>query len=532
MSCLYGTGNGQSLYEDCMKEAERLKEAAKKAELSTIGYISVGFFGYGNGYANAYQDAANAAAAKLSECGRLLTSLQLDSKENLASFDGGAKDLMADNTKVGDGATNVVKTLPYVEAGVYAVGGAGIAATGIGGALYGAGALAGALATGGGLGMSVGAAGQAALIADEAAKNPNRMPQIDHYAVGGSALLGTALGGLFPLVAGSAAIVGTAGYGSAAVASTESLAHYLDGEYYQAVFQAANAVFGFATTPYAVSEAREAKVMAAFKRAWDAIEAPAQNPSSAPRSIGDIVDTIKRQPAHYAEQPGPSPRSAEDYSDMLPSAAGVHTRRESEFPYRYPPSMTRDISPSNPLDVKSLELDQTYLWLVDRHGKIRLALEKDPGFRATYTDTYKGKVVPTTAEEAAKAAAEAAIAKLRTTVKHGDLVPAHTDAKKLTADTKFEPWTRATYRGLSRAAGELRFTIAPDGTRCVEVNLGSSRTFANLEGVNYLNNPQYNEAALGFLGMSLRGYDEMTLWKGATAWDLIPEVGVPMKKVR
>jgi hypothetical protein len=117
------------------------------------------------------------------------------------------------------------------------------------------------------------------LIADEAAKNPNRMPQIDHYAVGGSALLGTALGGLFPLVAGSAAIVGTAGYGSAAVASAESLAHYLDGEYYQAAFQAANAVFGFATTPYAVSETREAKVMAAFERAWAQIEAPPRMPT-------------------------------------------------------------------------------------------------------------------------------------------------------------------------------------------------------------------------------------------------------------
>ena len=63
--------------------------------------------------------------------------------------------------------------------------------------------------------------------------------------------------------------------------------------------------------------------------------------------------------------------------------------------------------------------------------------------------------------------------------------------------------------------------------RDVEVNLGSSRTFANLEGVSYLNDPKYNEGALGLLGMSLRGYDEMTLWRGATAWDRILKVEYP-----
>jgi len=508
MSCLYGTGNGQSLYDDCMKEAARLKEVAKKAELSTMGYISVGFFGFGNGYVNAYHNAANAAAAKLSECGSLLTSLQLDSSENLASFDGSAKGLMADNTRVGDGATNVVKTLPYLDAGIYAVGGAGIVATGIGGAAYGAGALASALAIGGGLGLSVGAAGQAALMADEAAKNPNRMPKIDHYAVGCSAVLGAALGGLFPLVAGSAAIVGTAGYGSAAVASTESLAHYLDGEYYQAGFQVANAALAFATTPFALANARtlvaaRTAKAAAFKRARDALEAPAQNPSD-PRAIGDIVDAIKRQPGHYAEQPAPPPRREQKYLDMLPSPQGVQTRRSTEFPYRYPDGMIRDISPSNPLNVERLKLNQTYLWLVDRRGQIRLAPEKDPLFPATFPAEWRGKV-PSAAE-------------FRTIVKHGDLAPAAEVHGVLT------PSKIGTYRGISRAAGELRVTIDTDGTRCVEVNLGSSRTFANSEGVNYLNNPKYNDGALGFLGMSLRGYDEMTLWRGATAWDRIPKV--------
>jgi hypothetical protein len=80
-------------------------------------------------------------------------------------------------------------------------------------------------------------------------------------------------------VAGSAAIVGTAGYGFAAVASTEALAHYLEGNYYQAGFQAANAALAFATTPFALAKARDAKVIAAFERAWAQIEAPPRMPT-------------------------------------------------------------------------------------------------------------------------------------------------------------------------------------------------------------------------------------------------------------
>ena len=107
------------------------------------------------------------------------------------------------------------------------------------------------------------------------------------------------------------------------------------------------------------------------------------------KSRANRVAAIMGQLTNYAQQPGP-PLRAEDYLDMLPSAQGVQTRRESEFPYREPPSMIREISPSNPLNVERLELDKTYLWLVDSDGKIRVALEKDPLFAAKFPKDWRG----------------------------------------------------------------------------------------------------------------------------------------------
>lgn len=130
---------------------------------------------------------------------------------------------------------------------------------------------------------------------------------------------------------------------------------------------------------------------------------------------------------------GPRPKPPDPpLLDQIGQPSGVLTNRSSERPYRQPPEIYL-VGPNRPLNVSAMDPSKRYLWVVDPHGNIWVAPERQPGF---------GRVV-----------------------KHGDLTPAPDGMS----------------RGPARAGGELNYNR---NTGVWEMNNESSYTFARTDGTH------------------------------------------------